>query len=70
MASSSSELIGLRSLLEAVRDFFDTVVEDVGKTQQDRSTYVAHLQLVHHLFEVDGGISAAGGDDNMSFFID
>ena len=40
-------------LFEAFRDFLDTVVENIGETQQNGCRYIAHLQLVHQLLQVD-----------------
>ncbi len=46
--------------METVGNLLDTVVEDIGETKQHRRADITHLKLVHHLLEVDRGISLAG----------
>ncbi len=55
---------------EAVRDLADTVVKNIGETKQQRGLYVAQLQRVHHLLQVDGRASLLGRDLHMSLVVD
>ena len=57
-------------LFEAFRDFLDTVVENIGETQQNGCRYIAHLQLVHQLLQVDRGITLAGRYSHVTLFVD
>ncbi len=56
--------------VKAVADFLDAVVENIGKAQQHRSHDIAHLQLVHHIFEVNAGETLAGSHHYMTFIVD
>ncbi len=55
---------------ETVGDFFDSVVKNIRKAQKHRCGHIAHLQLVHDLLEVYGGMSVLGRYGNVSFVID
>ena len=57
-------------LFEAFRDFLDTVVENIGETQQNGCRYVAHLQLVHQLLQVDRSVTLAGRYGHVTLFVD
>ncbi len=58
------------SLLEAVADFLDTVVENVRKTQKNRRRNIAYLKFVKHLFYVHRGTAFTRRHCHMPFFID
>ena len=58
------------SLFEAMGDFLDAVVENIGKTYQGGSRDVSYLKLVHQLFQVDGGGTFFGCYRHMPFFVD
>ena len=45
-------LILLGSLLETAPGLLDTIVQNVGKTQQYRSLHVTKCQLIHHLTDI------------------
>ena len=56
--------------IEAVRRFLDSVVQDIGKTQQHRCRHVAQCKLVHHITQVNLRVVLARCDVNITLFVD
>ncbi len=63
-------VIILCGLFETPRDLFHAVVQNVRETQQHRGGDVAHLQFVHHFFQVHLGISLARSHGHVAFVVD
>lgn len=49
----SFEFVFFGSACKALRGFFDTVVQYVGKSEQHRRGDVARVEFVDHFFQVD-----------------
>ena len=63
-------VIFLGCLLEAVAGFLDTVVQDVGETNQYRGRHVPDGQFVHQFPQIDFHAILSRGYVNVSFFVD
>ena len=60
----------LGGFLETAPRLLDTVVKNIGETQQDRRCDIAQRQLVHHLTQVNLHIVLAGCDKDISLVVD
>ena len=60
----------IRCLLKAVRDFFNTIIQNIRKTDQHRSCHIPQLQLIDQLFQVDLNAVLTRSYHYMTFVID
>ena len=49
----ADEPTGNLDMLKAVRDFFNTIIQNIRKTDQHRSCHIPQLQLIDQLFQID-----------------
>ena len=56
-------------LLKATGSLFDTVVEDIGETQQYRRFHIAQCELIHYLTQINLRIILTRGDEYVSLVI-
>ena len=63
-------LILLSRPLEAVGGLLDTVVEDIGESEQQRGRHVAQRQLIYNLAQVYLGFILTGRDADVAFLVD
>ena len=59
----------IRCLLKAVRDFFNTIIQNIRKTDQHRSCHIPQLQLVNQFLQVDGHSISPRCNNNMTCVI-
>ena len=62
--------VGIRCLFETTPCLFDTVVEDVRKSQQHGRCDVAQCQFVDHVMQVDLCVVFAWGDIHVTLRVD
>ena len=63
-------VIFLLSLVEAAGRLFNSVVQDVGETQQHRRRDIAQSQFVHHITQVNLSIVFTGRHIDVAFVVD
>ena len=63
-------VVFLGRLLEAAPGLLDTVVQDIGETQQHRGCHVAQRQFVHHLAQVNLRLVLAGRHIDITLVVD
>ena len=59
-----------RGILETSCRLLNTVVDDVGETNQHRGCYIAQREVVHHLFQVNFHSVLPWSGNNVSFVVD
>ncbi|CCZ69498.1 uncharacterized protein BN759_01686 [Bacteroides sp. CAG:702] len=61
--------IFLRCLSETIRNFFDTVIQNIRETHQHRCCDVPELQFIHQFFQVDCNTVFSGSHFYVTFVI-